>query len=167
MLRWIKDNLDMIRVMNSCNYQEFARLISAIINRPYPEKYFTSKRYVWNIIRPRDFYKMSAMWVIEKIKIAQIDEDSAHMAAAEMVIKLVLKSTKEYTIKRSFIWNIMKQCPLITVDTIQYASAEKLQSLLTGDKEIICDDIMRPIIDIIMEYRDHVKIYEAMVEGDV
>jgi hypothetical protein len=167
MIRWIKDNLNMIRIMNSCDYQEFAYLLSDLIRRPECNKFFLSKRYIWNLIRPRDFYKMTAMWIIEKIKVAQDESSSSTFAEAESVIKLVLKSTKHYQIRKSFIWNIMKKCPLITVDTIQYASAEKLHYLLTGDKPIICDDIMRPIIDVIMEYRDHLKAYEVMVEGDV
>ena len=167
MIQWIKDNLRMIRVMNSCDYQEFAYLISDLLKRPECNKFFLSKMYVWNRIRPRDFYKMTAMYVIEKIRIAQEESSSSAFAEAELIIKLILKSTKQYQIRKSFIWNIMKKCPLITVDTIQYASDEKIHYLLTGDKPIICDDIMKPIIDVIMEYRDHLKAYEAMVEGDV
>ena len=168
MIQWIKDNLRIIRVMNSCNYKEFKPFMNYIMDGVKPERYFVSKRYAWNIMRPRDFYKMSAMWIIDMIKVSMEEPDQSHayLMKAEKLIKIILQTTKDQSICKSFIWNIMKSCPLVTIDTIQYASAEKLHQLLTGDKEILCDDIMKPIIDVIMNYRELAKTFQTIAEVD-
>lgn len=184
-LKILKLNLRIIQVMNSCDRKQFISLLDDVIDIP---GIFRKKYYIWNIIRPRDMYKMIAFWVIgryekyqndmkDPIALARtlgldFDGDVAtpmqiaivYLLPIEMMIKEILETTKSDNIKRTFIWNIMKACPILTVDTIRYASPEKIKNLLTGDKDLICDAFLTPIVDVIMEYRDHIKAYQAIME---
>ena len=69
MIKWIKNliyfNRKMINALNSCKYDEFEFLFNCILayNGKDFERFFTSKLYIWNVIRPRDFYKMCAMYI--------------------------------------------------------------------------------------------------------
>ena len=183
--RIIRLNLHIIRVFNSCDRKKFMALMDVVYDIP---GIFRKKYYIWNIIRPRDMYKMIAHWVIGRYEKYQNDmKDPIALSKAlgldfdgdvvnptkvaqvylipmEIVIKEILETTSSYAIRRTFIWNIMKTCPILTVYTIQYASPEKIKSLLMGNKDLICDPFMAPIVDTIMEYRDHIKAYEAIVE---
>lgn len=119
------------------------------------KKIFNSKRYIWNIIRPRDFYRMASIWVTDRIN----DDE---LAQAEKMIKLVLSSTSNESACKNFIWVITKRCPLLTEDTIRYMSPEKIHSLLSGDKELICDQVMRPIVDEVMNLRTRIESLEVL-----
>lgn len=189
--RLIEVNKKIIATYNSCDMTTFTDTVNQFLDSPDKEAIFTKKWYVWNIIRPKDYYKCMAEYVItsinyalnpDKIRPAECDGSYCQcigitdqtetlvdywMRHAEYIIKMILRTTKDPAIQKSFIWKIMKKIPLITVDTIQYANPEKLHNLLTGDKKIICDDYMRPFIDVVTEYREHLKAYEAIAEEDL
>lgn len=149
MFQWIRDNLLIKKVINSCSYSTFHAAIMTFVTRPKWHKYFTSKWYLWNIIRPRDFYKMISMFIIEVLTYNQ--DDQVMMNYADDLLKLVLSSDCDLQIKKSFVWNITKKIPLMTEDTIRYMSPEKIESLLLSGKNIICDDVTRPFISTVLK----------------
>lgn len=148
-------NIRIIRVLNSCDRKQFESLISEVISRP---RVFRSKLYVWNIIRGRDFYKMLAHYVVSEL--SNSDSSEVHYANAETIIKMVMDTAKSEEIKKSFIWAVMKQVPLVTATTIQYASHDKIVSLLQSDKVLITDDCISPFVDEIARLRSRVKDLE-------
>lgn len=138
----IKWNRKIIRVMNSCKYEEFEKLINELLELPNYKKFFTSKWYIWNVMRPRDFYKMCAMY-IQKITDGQTD----HFDKAEKLIKIVLHSTKSEQIKKTFVWNITKNTPIIMWDMVPYMSKEKIIVMMVKKKYVIADEIIQPFFE--------------------
>lgn len=137
-----KWNRRIIRVMNSCKYEEFEKLINELLELPNYQKFFTSKWYIWNVMRPRDFYKMCAMY-IQKITDGQTD----HFDKAEKLIKIVLHSAKSEQIKKTFVWNITKNTPIIMWDMVPYMSREKIIVMMVKKKYVIADEIMQPFFE--------------------
>ena len=138
----IKWNRKIIRVMNSCKYEEFEKLINELLELPNYKKFFISKWYIWNVMRPRDFYKMCAMY-IQKITDGQTD----HFDKAEKLIKIVLHSAKSEQIKKTFVWNITKNTPIIMWDMVPYMSKEKIIVMMVKKKYVIADEIMQPFFE--------------------
>lgn len=138
----IKWNRRIIQVMNSCKYEEFEKLINELLELPNYKKFFTSKWYIWNVMRPRDFYKMCAMY-IQKITDGQTD----HFDKAEKLIKIVLHTTKNEQIKKTFVWNITKNTPIIMWDMVPYMSKEKIIVMMVKKKYVIADEIIRPFFE--------------------
>lgn len=138
----IKWNRRIIQVLNSCKYEEFEKLINELLELPNYKKFFTSKWYIWNVMRPRDFYKMCAMY-IQKITDGQTD----HFDKAEKLIKIVLHSAKSEQIKRTFVWNITKNTPIIMWDMVPYMSKEKIIVMMVKKKYVIADEIMQPFFE--------------------
>ena len=138
----IKWNRKIIRVMNSCKYEEFEKLINELLELPNYKKFFTSKWYIWNVMRPRDFYKMCAMY-IQKIT----DGQTVHFDKAEKLIKIVLHSAKSEQIKKTFVWNITKNTPIIMWDMVPYMSKEKIIVMMVKKKYVIADEIMQPFFE--------------------
>ena len=155
---WVKTNLEIIRVMNSCSRTNFEELLNRILELPDHMKYFTSKRYIWNIIRGRDYYKMLAHYVCVCI------ETNNH-ARAEQIIRIVSETESDQAVIKSFIWAVMKQVPLLTTVTIQFASPEKIKSILSSDKVILTDDALIPFVDYVMELRKQIKDLEDQIEA--
>ena len=138
----IKWNRRIIQVMNSCKYEKFEKLINELLELPNYKKFFTSKWYIWNVMRPRDFYKMCAMY-IQKITDGQTD----HFDKAEKLIKIVLHTTKSEQIKKTFVWNITKNTPIIMWDMVPYMSKEKIIVMMVKKKYVIADEIIRPFFE--------------------
>ena len=138
----IKWNRKIIRVMNSCKYEEFEKLINELLELPNYKKFFTAKWYIWNVMRPRDFYKMCAMY-IQKITDGQTD----HFDKAEKLIKIVLHSAKSEQIKKTFVWNITKNTPIIMWDMVPYMSKEKIIVMMVKKKYVIADEIIQPFFE--------------------
>ena len=138
----IKWNRRIIQVMNSCKYEEFEKLINELLELTNYKKFFTSKWYIWNVMRPRDFYKMCAMY-IQRITDGQTD----HFDKAEKLIKIVLHSAKSEQIKRTFVWNITKNTPIIMWDMVPYRSKEKIIVMMVKKKYVIADEIMQPFFE--------------------
>ena len=159
-ISWAKLNVRIIRTFNSCNPTIFQDLLTDIMTTMPEEqrtKIFTSKLYIWNILRPRDFYRMASIWVTDMVGAGELDH-------AETMIKLVLSTTNNESACKNFIWVITKRVPLLTEDTIRFMSPEKIHSLLSGDKELICDQVMRPIVDEIMSLRTRIESLEVLTD---
>lgn len=137
-----KMNIRMIQVLNSCKYDEFEPLIDEILGLPNWETYFTSRRYIWNIIRPRDFYKMCAMYVH-----SHTEGDLTEFDKVERLINIVLETAKSEQIKKTFVWNITKSTPLIIWKMIPYMSREKIVNMITKKKYVITDDLIQPFFE--------------------
>lgn len=141
-MNWIKMNHRMIQVLNSCKYDEFEPLIDEILGLPNWETYFTSRWYIWNIIRPRDFYKMCAMYVHN-----HTEGDLTEFDKVERLINIVLETAKSEQIKKTFVWNITKSTPLIMWKMIPYMSKEKIINMITKKKYVITDDLIQPFFE--------------------
>lgn len=141
-MSWIKMNSRMIQVLNSCKYDEFEPLIDEILGLPNWETYFTSRWYIWNIIRPRDFYKMCAMYVHN-----HTEGDLTEFDKVERLINIVLETAKSEQIKKTFVWNITKSTPLIMWKMIPYMSKEKIVNMITKKKYVITDDLIQPFFE--------------------
>lgn len=184
-VRLIKLNLRIIRVINSCDRTQFMELLDDVVDIP---GIFRKKRYIWNVIRPRDMYKMVAHWVVGRCEKYQNDINNpielartlgldfdgdvvyptqialVYLNPIESTIHEILNSTGSYNIKRTFVYGIVKSQPILTIDTIQYLSEEKIKHMLNGDKTLICDDTLRPFIDVIMDQREQNRMYQSLME---
>ncbi len=151
-MNWIKMNRRMIQVLNSCKYDEFEPLIDEILGLPNWETYFTSRWYIWNIIRPRDFYKMCAMYVHN-----HTEGDLTEFDKVEKLINIVLETAKSEQIKKTFVWNITKSTPLIMWKMIPYMSKEKIINMITKKKYVITDDLIQPFFEGVNIIRNEAK----------
>ena len=137
-------NRRIIQVLNSCNRESFYALLNDLISI---EDIFTSKWYLWNWIRTRDFYKMLSEWIANQI---QNEREYNY----EKIIHDILTTTKHKKVKETFIWNLTKRVNILTVDTIQYTSEERIKNILQkhGEK-LYVDDHLKPFLEAIVEYR--------------
>lgn len=131
-------------------------------------RYFVQKRFLWNIIRGKDYYKMMSYHVIQML---EGKDPIGDMNDANWIIHMVLVTTKNEEVCKSFIWNIMKSVPLLTIDTIKYASDEKIKSILRSDKDIICDEHVTPFLSEIKALKaqaqadkEQLSLYQSMLE---
>lgn len=161
MIKLIMINAAIIKVLNSCDRKVFVSLVDQYLGAGQ-FKVFYKKWYLWNIVRGRDYYKMMSHYVITKLQ-DTIDPDSSQ-ARAEFIINMVIETAKTEEIKKSFIWAIMKQIPLLTAITIQYASPEKIKSLLYSDKILITDTAITPFVMTVSELRRQVSELEKQLE---
>lgn len=160
----IQINRMMINAYNECSYEEFMKAIDTLLELPNPERFFTQKRYLWGWLRARDFYKSIARYITNAF--CEPDLTNCTMEQANFLIKIILKTTPSEKIRQSFIWNIMKKCPLLTVDTIQYASIEKIHSLITSNKAIIADDAIKPFLNEIASLKSEIQAYKLILESE-
>lgn len=151
-MNWIKMNRRMIQVLNSCKYDEFEPLIDEILGLPNWDTYFTSRWYIWNVIRPRDFYKMCAMYVH-----SHTEGDLTEFDKVERLINIVLETAKSEQIKKTFVWNITKSTPLIMWKMIPYMSKEKIVNMITKKKYVITDDLIQPFFEGVNIIRNEAK----------
>lgn len=168
----IRLNVKIIRVLNSCDRKDFEALINEVIDQP---NVFRKKYFIWNIVRGRDFYKMLAYYVIQQIEQQVLDDNESHdddvsyvgnhhINQAETIIHMVMETAKTETIKKNFIWAIMKQVPILTTTTVQYASAEKIRSILKSGKTIVMDSSIKPFIDEVVELRQTIVEQEERIQ---
>lgn len=147
---WIKWNLWYIRSVNCDDEEGLYDFFDAGCDQ---KGFFTRKRYIWNIIRGKLFCQYFASWAIQwykRIIEGCIDIDAyCQTVEATLVeaIHRVMASEQQENIKRSLVWKITKQAPILTIDTIPYISKDRLYHLLDSDKYIIADAAMKPIVD--------------------
>lgn len=162
----IRLNVKIIRVLNSCDRKTFEELVDEVIDQP---KVFRKKYYVWNIVRGRDFYKMLAHYVTQEITrhIQQENPtpDIDRMTKAETIIQMVMDTAKTDAIKRNFIWAIMKQVPLLTVTTIQYASPDKIRNLLKLEHTLVMDQAITPFVNEIAELKATIAEQDERIQA--
>lgn len=159
MLGFFSLNRKILSVYNTCDRDVFSALLEEVLALPEKQlrKIFTSKLYLWNIIRPRDFYKMSAYYVITSVK------QQSKLDRIDILVHLILESTPDPKIRSSFVWNILKHCSLLTVDTIQYASPERIQNILQSDRPILADDALTPVVAEVLRLRNEIAMYQSLI----
>jgi len=163
-LQW---NLDYVRAVNKCDRQTFLDLFHEAMKQNV-KGLFSRKRYIWNWIRGKDFYKNLAYYVVSQVKDALTDgcENRAEiLAELERLIHDILTSEKRFDVRKSFIWNITKQVPLITTDTIAYMSEERITNILRSDKAILCDAAFGPFINEIIDLKERLKESEDLISA--
>ena len=168
-MNWFKLNIRIFEVYNSCNRNDFNHLMDNVIATVNIRDAFTKKRYLWNWIRPRDFYKMMSFYIVYYLKSRFILGETGNIEGTEVyeIIRIILKTTKNESIRKSFIWSIMKQVPMLTVDTIQYASAEKIKNILTDSTMIFHDTVTQPFIEAFQDVHEQVKMYQSILDTDL
>ena len=117
---------------------------------------FRRKRYFWNWFRGKTFYINAARYVIENVRevmngTAENPDDNMHKA--EKLIKELLATEKNEKVRKSFIWNIGKAVPLLTIDTIQYLSTERIANILNSSDHVFNDHYVEPFIRTIRDLR--------------
>lgn len=160
-MKLIQVNLRIVRVLNSCNLQMFYQLMDDLLSDQDYIKYFTKKRYLWGWLRPRDFYKSSAHYITELLK----DRTPENMEKVDALITVIMQTTRDEKIKRSFVWNIMKNNPILSIDMIPYASSEKIRNILHSDKELIVDQVLTPFVDEITDLKEKINELKEEVQA--
>ena len=148
-------NRRIIRVFNSQTIAEFINLMDSVsrMDEKVIRKLLTSKWYVWNIIRNKDFYKLMSVWLIETENYTD-----THF----LIMKLVLETANNDITRRSFIKAIIKKKCILTVDTIKYIDG--LEDLVSREEvgDIITDDYIKPLVNVIGTYETRIGI---MLQG--
>ena len=157
-MNFIQINKKILKVLNGCHIHEFTEFMDMILSQPDYEKYFKSKLYLWNWIRPRDIYKMSAIYISNCLN----RHTEADIIQADKLIKILLATTKDEKVKQNFAWNIMKNAPILSMELIPYASPEKIHNFLTTDKEVIVDDTLQPFVQEIRDLQTKIHNLEQL-----
>lgn len=169
MLELLRMNIRIIRMFNSCTRAEFTELLDEVIANPEAKakKILSSKLYVWNLLRPRDYYKLMTYYIVNLLKIKDPETFDQRMDTAEFLLETVLSTAKTTRIRLDFIWNVTKHVPLLTVSTIKYMTPERITGILTSDKTIIADEFIEPFLTVIKQYRDEIGLLETQVETQI
>lgn len=118
---------------------------------------FRKKRYVWNIIRGKAFYKELATYVIRNVQWVMdgtlLKDNKATMDNIEMLVHEVVTTETNTRAIKSFVWNVTKRIPLLTVDTIPYMSPDRVKNVLMSEKLVLNDAALDPFIDTITQLR--------------
>jgi len=159
-----KWNARYIRVINSCNWNDFVALMDDILDLDQP---FRKRRYIWNVIRGKTFYKELSHYVIgycERVMNGTLDDSRHRMNDIEMLIHEIVTTEKSERALKSFIWAITKKIPLLTIDTIPYMSAERITNILLGEKAALNDAVLEPFIDALVDLRGQVTELTNMMK---
>lgn len=141
----LRVNLDYIKAVNKCDEAAFQKFMTELIVSRQTEdrvkKLFTQKRYIWNIIRGKDFYKLMAKYVIRVMQMGNsMEEGSA-------IYDFIINSTKSINVKAHFTKAIMKDVPFLTLTSIQYMSEQRLQQILNDMSFVYVDPMLAPFIE--------------------
>lgn len=159
-MNWIQWNWKYIRVVNSCDNGKLQALYGEMAKLPGA---FTRRRYIWNLIRGKTFYLNAASYVIENVALARLNieanpegimDDATRqlMDDTHKFIQDLMASEKDDSVKRSFVWRVTKNAPLITTDILPYMGENRVRIILDGDW-MLNDQPLSPIINIITELR--------------
>ena len=163
-MRIIKLNREYIKAVNSCDKDEMYKFFESI---SMIDNAYTNKLYLWNWFRGKDFYINFAGWTIQLARFAIYSESSDDFTIfAEKVernIKIVMNTERSFKNRQSFVWNLTKHVPILTVDTIQYMSPDRIENILLGEKTILNDDATRPFIKVVASLKKDIKKTEELV----
>ena len=159
MFKWLRDNLEYIKVINSCDFGSFKTFMAGLIDSTDKtvegvRRLFTRRRYVWNWMRGKDFYKSMAMFVIALAQAGAI-EQAHHILAC--VVKTSPSGNREdikHDIRRFFVKSIMLKTPMISPITVEFMSEERLDELINTEKlndVVYISPEYKPFVDRIKE----------------
>lgn len=156
-MNFIQVNKLIMKAINSQDKNVFCEVMDTLMNAGVTGL-FVKKRYLWNIIRPRDIYKLMTYWIEINIK----DEKIAQRIN---IMHELLLNTKDIKIRKSFVWGLMKRVNLLTIHTIEYTSEEKIKNIVgklgVPDQDVYADDILLPLL---VSVREQFDLYKAEIE---
>lgn len=164
-------NWKYIQVINKCSNRDLRNFYDEIQDLSGA---FTKKRYIWNLIRGKTFYINMAQFIVDTIRqIAKTVRESEcpELFATEndtldemnQLIKDILNSESDPEVRKFFIWSIGKHLPLLTVETVQYLSPDRITNILTNGKDVIYDTQMKPLIDEIIALRSECDTLRSII----
>lgn len=162
-----KINKLILKAINSQDREIFCEVMESFIKNNVIG-IFKKKYYIWNIIRPRDIYKLTAYW-IEKY----IDDPDTEIASKRIeIMHELLLTTKSIKIRKSFVWGLLKHVNLLTIYTIQYASEDKIKNIVSkiGNKDynVYSDKTLLPLLIAVREqlqtYIEDTEFLNKMLE---
>lgn len=156
-MNFIQVNKLIVKAINSQDKNVFCEVMDTLMNAGVTGL-FVKKRYLWNIIRPRDIYKLMTYWIEINIK----DEKIAQRIN---IMHELLLNTKDIKIRKSFVWGLMKRVNLLTIHTIEYTSEEKIKNIVgklgVPDQDVYADNILLPLL---VSVREQFDLYKAEIE---
>ena len=164
---WIAWNRLYIQAVNSDDGEQLNYFFDEACDEDLA--FFTRKRYIWNIIRGKEFCRILADWVVDWYRRASEDYERGDEIMEKVLCLLhnVMYTLNSWDnqdkIKRSLIWKITKYAPILTVDTLPYISEERLIHILDSDKWIVTDQAMKPVV----EYNAKLKVDLATARASV
>ena len=135
-----------IDAVNSDDTEEINRFFDTVSE---DERYFTRRRYIWNLIRGKEFCRLVAEWSIDWYRRASVLDKTGNIAMLDVVRTLhwIMSTETHEKIKRSLVWKITKYAPIVTIDTVPYISPERIRNILNSDRWIVTDVAMEPIVN--------------------
>lgn len=157
-------NRRLIAAINSCDQMSQMRVIDDIMTMSEDDvkKVFSKKYFFWNICRGKDFYKVMARYVCESISNGNIENGI-------IVLRNTVVTAKSDDIRRAFVRAILKKVPILTLETIAFATHSKLSMILAMEADslraIVTENMMKPFIDRIIELEESNEVLTALVDG--
>lgn len=156
-MNFIQVNKLIMKAINSQDKNVFCEVMDILMNADV-KGLFVKKRYLWNIIRPRDIYKLMTYWIEINIKDEKIGQRIN-------IMHELLLNTKDIKIRKSFVWGLMKRVNLLTIYTIEYTSEEKIKNIVgklgVPDQDVYADNILLPLL---VSVREQFDLYKAEIE---
>ena len=156
-MNFIQVNKLIMKAINSQDKNVFCEVIDTLMDADV-KGLFIKKRYLWNIIRPRDIYKLMTYWIEINIKDEKIPQRIN-------IMHELLLNTKDIKIRKSFVWGLMKRVNLLTIYTIEYTSEEKIKNIVgklgVPDQDVYADNILLPLL---VSVREQFDLYKAEIE---
>lgn len=156
-MNFIQVNKLIMKAINSQDKNIFCEVMDTLMDSDV-KGLFVKKRYLWNIIRPRDIYKLMTYWIEINIKDEKISQRIN-------IMHELLLNTKDIKIRKSFVWGLMKHVNLLTIHTIEYTSEEKIKNIVgklgVPDQDVYADNILLPLL---VSVREQFDLYKAEIE---
>lgn len=163
-MNFIQVNKLIMKAINSQDKNVFCEVMDTLMDANV-KGLFVKKRYLWNIIRPRDIYKLMTYWIEINIKDEKISQRIN-------IMHELLLNTKDIKIRKSFVWGLMKRVNLLTIYTIEYTSEEKIKNIVgklgIPDQDVYADNILLPLLISVREqfdlYKAEIEVLNSMIE---
>lgn len=161
---WWGWNKSYIEAINSCSNSAMIVIFDRIVEDLGADGFY-KKRYIWNHIRGKSFYIYAARYVVFYMKEAHrpldeisIDYRNACYRNTQTLIRALLNSTKSEKTRQTFIRQIVKDIPLLSIETLPYLDAERITSIIQGSNKnyngIFTDSSIQPFISEINRLRE-------------
>lgn len=167
-MNFIKVNKLILKAINSQDKDIFCDVMETFIKEKVITGIFKKKYYLWNIIRPRDVYKLIAYWIETTI---DCDDSDTYNLRIDIMHELIL-TTKNIKIRKSFVWGLLKRVNILTIYTIQYASSDKIFNIISKlnspDQRVYVDNILYPLMMSVKtqfeSYKSDINLLNEMLE---
>lgn len=155
-------NKRLIRAFNSCDQMQQMEVIDDIMQMEEADitKIFRKKYFFWNIFRGKDFYKVMSRYVVTYVKNGNVER-------AVNALRHSLVTAQDDQIRKAFVKSIMRGIPLITIETVMYASKERMEQILSSDKLddiVVYSEVLAPFIDRIRELNTSNAMLQDLVD---